>query len=328
MSYGDKIPEEPIDLLWTNRSHRKSINIARMIYFASLADYGYVNRNVRSAKGKTQHPEVEGIYSLRERWQHWSVLSQADMVMAIGNKRIDSTFHDYQHTGKEVCTIDCGIDVSHYTASDMAAKEPIFIHNATRFSIRKGSHIVAEAWRKVASCLPSASLVLLGREGDVDIDKRLHGVPNVKYLGAYTSGSSEYIAKLAEARWVILPSLAEGQAGTLLEAMSCGCIPLASYDAGVDADKYGGYVIEPNTPYQLVRLMINAAQEWSPSQSERVRLVTMEKHSWKAFEDHILKATEEVLAHPIQRSASRDSSAIAFMKHEIMSLIRSSVAKK
>lgn len=322
VTYGDKIPEEPIDLLWTNRLHRKSVNVARMIYFASLADYGYVNRNVRSAKGQTQHPEVEGVYPLRERWKHWSVLSHADMVMAIGNKRIDSTFHDYRHTGKDVCTIDCGIDVSHYTASDMAAKEPIFIHNATRFSIRKGSHIVAEAWRQVADRLPSTRLVLLGRQGDIDMNSQLKGMPSIVFSGSYVSGGDEYINQLSAARWVLLPSLAEGQAGTLLEAMSCGCVPLASYDTGVDANEYGGYVIEPNTPDRLANAILKAVNEWSPDQAIRVRQVTAQRHSWDAFERNILKATDDVLARPAQLSLRRSSLIQAFLKHEIKEMLR------
>ena len=60
---------------------------------------------------------------------------------------------------------------------------------------------------------------------------------------------------LSNARWVILPSLAEGQAGTLLEAMSCGCVPIASLDTGVNADEYGGYCIDPLSADQLCECM-------------------------------------------------------------------------
>ncbi len=61
---------------------------------------------------------------------------------------------------------------------------------------------------------------------------------------------------------LVLPSLAEGQAGTLLEAMSCGCIPIATPQTGVDAAAYGGTLIASASVEAVAEAMIAA---WVPT---------------------------------------------------------------
>lgn len=316
VTYGDEIPNEHLDLLWTNRLCKRKKNVARMATFASVAHYALVAQQVWEARRWASHLKPEGSYSLKDRWRHWLTLSNSDLVLAIGNETIRRSFFS-QLAIRSNYIIDCGVDTNHFLPPFDNNRKPIFIHNATRFSVRKGSHLVANAWRKVSVRLPAAQLILLGRDGDVDMRELLQGLSNVIYGGEYKSGSTEYIKRLGISRWVVLPSLAEGQAGTLLEAMSCGCVPIASKTTGVDAEIYGGYPLEHNTADQLTNAMLRAARDWSPEQSSKVRSQTVKFHDWNIFDQNILHFTKQLLAKSPQKAPLRITTVVQFLLHLI-----------
>jgi glycosyltransferase involved in cell wall biosynthesis len=195
----------------------------------------------------------------------------------------------------KIQVIDCGIDTQHFVPSDNITRHQYFIHNATRFSARKGSHLVAQAWLKVHREVPHASLLLLGKSGDVDMKKDLLDIPNVIYVGEYRSGSDEYIRLLSQSKWVVLPSLAEGQAGTLLEAMSCGCIPIASRASGINAEEYGGFTVEPNNVDSIIAAMLKAEKGWDNEQNFKVREIVVERNAWEKFEQHVSTVSNMLL---------------------------------
>lgn len=100
---------------------------------------------------------------------------------------------------------------------------------------------------------------------------------------------------MSRARWVVLPAHAEGQAGTLLEAMSCGCVPIATRESGIDVDRYGGYVASEGSVSSLVEAMTNAVLQWQSMRSKRARELTRTTHSWTKFEQEVAAVSEDLL---------------------------------
>lgn len=314
VTYGDVVPDESIDVLWTNRDDVWKPTVARMAYFASIGHYSYVTKQVRAVSKYATSQPAQGLCSFAERWKHWLTLSRSMLVMVIGNRRIKASFEPALY-GQEILLINCGIDTDHFKVDLSQMRQPLFVHNATRFSVRKGSHVVAQAWRRVVGELGGAKLVLLGRPGDFSIAASLNDVPNVEYRGEYIGGSREYIETIGTARWVVLPSVAEGQAGTLLEAMSCGCVPIASRDTGVDAEQYGGYVIEPNDSETLAAMLRRAYAEWNVKQPEHTRETVVARHGWPDFERHIREATNTILERPPTRSTRPSGILLRLLTH-------------
>lgn len=300
VTYGDDIPNEPIDLLWTNQHHKWKPSVKRMAYFASVGHYAYVRDQINKAVLLADSRPVEGRYLLEDYWKLWLTLARSSVITVIGNECIFSSFQKYAASYFSKCILlDCGIDSEYFRCSNVERKKMQFVYNVTRSSIRKGSHIVFDAWKNASPHLSrEAKLVVLGRDGDYDLRSRLSEFPNVDYVGQYESGSSCYISKLAASGWIISTSLAEGQAGTLLEALSCGCVPIASPDSGIDADAYGGYVLQPNTPETLCAVLRKVTGEQLEERSERVRKIVTEKHSWEKFEGRIIRITKELLSTP------------------------------
>lgn len=318
VTYGDTVPGEKIDLLWTNRSGAWHPQVSRMATFASIAHFGFVTQKIAQNKSWATDLPIEGLYSISDRWKNWLCLSRSDLILIIGNDHIYKSFNIQKPCG-ELHLLNCGIDTDHFNHSGEVIRKPIFIHNVTRFSVRKGSHIVAGAWKKVAEKLPDMQLVLMGRNGDVNVHKLLENVCNVNMLGEYQSGSKKYIQQLSSSRWVIQPSLAEGQAGTLLEAMSCGCIPIASKGSGVEVEKYGGYPLNDNSIDSLVDTILLAAKNWNSLQNSYVRKKTTEYHNWELFEQQFLELTKSLLEKSSNTHPSILNTFANFLFHILLS---------
>lgn len=323
VTYGNRVPDEPIDLLWANSLLPWKPSVKRRAYFASVGHYDYVHKRVRREANHADKDSPEGLYPLSERWNYYLTLRDADFILGIGNNTIKDSFERCSIVNRSLLKIiDCGIDTSNYKPNHKVKRENIFIHNVTRFSVRKGSHIVASAWKRVSEDLQGARLLLLGREGDVDLRRHFKGFENVIFGGAFQGGSRAYVDRLSSARWVLQPSLAEGQAGTLLEAMSCGCVPIASRDTGIDADVYGGYPIKPNTPDALAENMIIANRKWNTDTPIKVRNIVKNKHNWNRFENIIIACTHSLLE---RTRKIKKSNRLVFFKDIILNQLQNRV---
>ena len=124
---------------------------------------------------------------------------------------------------------------------------------AGRDPLRKGVHYLAEAARLV-------------REQGVDIDVHIAGLKadevewikdkdQLNCLG--TIPLSQMQEEFRQADVFVLPSLSEGQAGVLLEAMACGCPVIATKESGVDFDAGSGVTVPSRNPQELAAAIIS-----------------------------------------------------------------------
>lgn len=291
VTYGDAVPEGKIDLLWTSRILRRTPNVGRMIYFAPIAHWGCVRSRMRAASGRLHGAEGDGFFSDQRLSAYTKTLLQSDRIVLIGNQIIQNSFSDEMKVlGAKLVLIECGVDTERYTAIDTSSpRANQFVHTATSFSVRKGTDCLVGAWAKVADKIPEARLMLLGREGDVEVNGWANSRADVELAGDFVGGSVDYIQKLSSSRWVVLPSVAEGQAGTLLEAMACGCVPIATRASGVDAECYGGAAVTSLTPEALADAMLTATRCWDAESPAEVRNQVCRRHGWADFRARIVE---------------------------------------
>lgn len=296
LSYGDLVPDTPLDLLWTNRIAPRKKNVLRQVYFASVAHYAMVRDAVRKASSIQRGREGHGFYPSSTLRAYYRNLHESDRIVAIGNPRILETFHTYSPSLQQRFQLmDCGVDYTHYNAADNTLKHPTFVHAVTHFSYRKGSDLVFTAWPEFAARHPECRLLLLGREGDVAIPAEFKSRADVVVGGEFSSGSTEYISQLSDSRWVLLPSLAEGQAGTLLEAMSCGCVPVATPESGITASDYSGLTIPEATKDAVLDALLKASKAWTADKATEVRILVKKRHDWNLFRQTLVDIAKQVL---------------------------------
>lgn len=106
--------------------------------------------------------------------------------------------------------------------------------------VRKGMHYFAEAAALVRQELPNSEFVVAGMSSDDVI-----GMPfaeELTFLGRLPMNLIH--EEFARAQVFCLPSLAEGQAGVVLEALAAGCPVVATREAGVDlCHGYNGMLV-------------------------------------------------------------------------------------
>lgn len=301
-TYGDTIPDEPLDLLWTQNALYGKGKARRIAWIQTGPHPEFQNRQIRQAM---RHPaaasgaalrEARELRSLADSWNQYRMVALSDAILLKGNETILGGWRTFCPPFGDKFQLFCnGVVPGRHRDLGQPRSPLSFVYPATRFSLRKGSHLVADAWRAFVRTRPDATLTLMGRHGDFDLTAQLAGIPGVVDTGPFSCGSSEQVALLNGAQFVFFPSLAEGQAGTLLEAMSCGCIPVATRESGIDAERYGGIpVAEANAPACLEAL---GRAIHVPAEAARQHLAAemANRHRWEHFRAEVIEVSERLL---------------------------------
>lgn len=296
-TYGDRVPDEEIDLLWTPRPSLPDANVKRFAFFATGSHPMHRHRQLGKVSRLARSNDPWAIVPIASRWLYWLTTLRADRIVVLGNEVNREVFlRDAPVLRERITVVDCGVDFQHFRLLEAADRGDTFVYPASWVSEMKGGHILAAAWRVLQAGNPSVRLLVLGRDRGDRAAAELRSCPNVEYLGEFEGGSERHIALLNTAKWVVYPSLGEGQAGTLLEAMSCGCIPIASRHSGIDGRRYGGYRPGSDDPRAWAGSMGDALREWRPERHAYVREQVEVRHDWRLFDDTILGITRSLLS--------------------------------
>lgn len=139
---------------------------------------------------------------------------------------------------------------------------------------RKGSDLLIEAWRKIAQDIPKAKLILVGPKTKTEnkntdeqfVNNLLDEIktnPLMKnvILTGYIDNAQEY---LKASDIFVFPSWREGMPNSLLEAMSCGILCIASElpcVTDIITNNQNGLLFPPGDVKQLADLMIKTAKD-------------------------------------------------------------------
>ncbi|MEM7111597.1 MAG: hypothetical protein AAF614_04145, partial [Chloroflexota bacterium] len=68
---------------------------------------------------------------------------------------------------------------------------------------------------------------------------KLFESPNIHYAGFIQMRSPEFLELVKKCSWVILPTCAEGQPGSVIECMAHGLVPILPREANIDLESWG-----------------------------------------------------------------------------------------
>jgi len=158
-------------------------------------------------------------------------LSSAEQILLIGNRSIAQTF---PHVAQQkIHRINYSVDTQHFNSGELKRRPHGFCYVATQCDLRKGFMDVLKTWQKLG--LEQANLQVVGSMSEVWQQKfKQMNSGNIHYRGWVDSSSQQYLDILRSCRFAYIPSYSEGQMGTLLEAIFCGCIPITTHMSGLD----------------------------------------------------------------------------------------------
>lgn len=136
-----------------------------------------------------------------------------------------------RYVDRPVVVAPYGVDIDHWQAPEPSAGGgPLRFVYAGHCSVRKGIPVLLQAWRAAA---PAAATLELVGPWKLAEEKRHDLPPGVTWRGPVSS--MELAARFRKADVFVFPSLFEGFALVILEAMACG-LPVITTDATAGPD--------------------------------------------------------------------------------------------
>jgi glycosyltransferase involved in cell wall biosynthesis len=183
-----------------------------------------------------------------------------------------------------------GVDTSVFSPRRAIPAKPRFI-SVGMILLRKGHQYLFRAFELVKRTIPDAELICVGSH-KADFRRE-----RPRWEGTFTHYPSLSHQKLAslltECTAFVLPSLEEGFARVLPEAMAAGLPIIASHESGATTlveDGIEGFIIRPSEPRQIAEAMIRLAQD--PALNQRMGEAAYQKgavrNTWQDYGDRLL----------------------------------------
>ena len=201
-------------------------------------------------------------------------IERADYILCVGNA---ATYNSYIENGvpkQKIKTLNYSVGPS--DPEGQFAPETSFVFVASELGLRKGLDVVLDlvSSRELGQRL---HVDVVGAPTNSFYDAKLKEAcrrhpGQITFHGWLDRGSEAYASLLRKSAFVLFPSIEEGQAGSLLDAMSHGAIPLPSLNAGIDFAPLG--LMETKLNSATNRDLIGQALETSADMRRQMRLKT------------------------------------------------------
>ncbi len=173
-------------------------------------------------------------------------IERADAIFLVGNGTVRDSFIHRGVAADKVRALNyaSGLPLREKSELDIPGKTPRFVYAATEMCLRKGFDIVAELFSRAAAEGRDFRLSIIGGKGSKSYAAKLEALKEtlgdkLNVEGWVPSESARYPALLKQHDYIIFPSLEEGQAGSVLDALACGLVPLVTRETGVDLSPFG-----------------------------------------------------------------------------------------
>ncbi len=131
-----------------------------------------------------------------------------------------------------------------------------------RWERAKGSGELAHIIPRLLAQLPEVQMLVVGPVRDFVSRAQLQNIPRVHFLGAVPP--QEMLKVFRASDLFVLPSHNEGLPNSLLEAMSCGLVSVATSVGGIPyviKDGENGYLVRPNNLQHLEQMLLRCAKQ-------------------------------------------------------------------
>jgi glycosyltransferase involved in cell wall biosynthesis len=221
-------------------------------------------------------------------------LKAADYIIAVGNIATYNSYTKYGVPRANIKVINYGTGAAETRLP--TAKATRFLYVASEIGLRKGFDCVYENAIKAAQSNKDFHLDIVGSPSTEFHRHKLEDLQTrfptqIRYHGWMTSGSADYQKVLSATTFVLFPTLEEGQAGTVLDAMRAGIIPIVSSATGIDFSPLGW--LEPTTSIDEQHALILKAMDLEPTEIARLRRKTIQYY--QIYHEQFESALEDAI---------------------------------
>jgi glycosyltransferase involved in cell wall biosynthesis len=126
----------------------------------------------------------------------------------------------------------------------------------------------------------------------------LNNHPNIHNEGFVTMRSAEFERLASICSWVILPSCAEGQPGSVLECMSYGLVPILSKECNIDLEDWGLTIpqLDPESLSSVIEAASGLSAEDCRLRSAKAREAVQKHYTPDSFRANFKKSVQDIVA--------------------------------
>ena len=240
------------------------------------------NRILRSASREFGLP-VDGLarWDLVNEREMELAIEKAQGILCVGNDVTVRSFLDNGVARSKIRRLNYGLDARAATKLELKPVQGSrrFIYSASEIGLRKGFDLLADLLRQMEEQQLDYHLDIIGTASSPHYQARLEKLlklnsSKITFHGWLDSAKQSYKDVLASAQFLIFPTLEEGQAGTVLDGMSHGLIPLISARAGVDFAPLGYLDLKLSSDNNIG--ILKSAVSMSDRYLEELRQITLD----------------------------------------------------
>lgn len=218
---------------------------------------------------------------------------QADGIICLGNEYARQTYKDFPL----VLNINNAVFPVEYNVKfkDFKYGRNHFLFFSGSGNVHKGLDLLLEAFSKLNKHLYICQLI--EPEFDKIYKKELYGYPNIHFIGFIKLRSKKFYELASKCNFVIHPTCAEGQPGSVLECMAHGLIPILSKEAKTDVKNFG-VILKENTIEEITNVVNEISQkpiEWFKEKSELVLKEIAENYTPERFLENMKNAIQTII---------------------------------
>jgi len=216
-------------------------------------------------------------------------LARADLVLCPSNF-VRDTMVQFGIPADKCFINPFGVDTSVFTPRPAVPEIPRFII-VGGINLRKGHHYLFRAFERVKRVLPAAELICVGT--CLDDFRREWRRWEGTFIHHPHLPHRELATRFHQCTAFVFPSIEEGFARVIVEAMAAGLPIVASHESGATTlvqDGVEGFIIRPRDPEQIADAMLKLAQDVALNRrmGAAARRMGAERNSWQDYGDRLL----------------------------------------
>lgn len=221
--------------------------------------------------------------------QH-ATLTEADKIIAL-SEHVKSSYEDHGVDPEKISVVNNGVNTDKYSNAVMSPDSGVDVLYVGQLSPRKGIHYLLDAWSEIERPIDELTLCGSPQRGFEPV------LESYDFSDIRTPGWVDPVPYYHDATVFVLPSLAEGFAKVILEAMSTGTpVVVSENTGGADVIENGknGFVV-PIQDSDAIADRIQYFQE-NPEEAERMgenARETAESYTWEKQIDKIIDVLAE-----------------------------------
>ncbi len=281
--------------------HTRLTRGALRLFLATTASHPVHNRNVRRRLAMLSERRGCSIRHRRHYSEAMPFVESADAIIGVGNAAMLETWRAASRA-KLYPFNNHGYDDTRFVfeAKDFSSARKNFFFFASGSQIQKGLDLLLEIFPRH----PDLHLYVCSgffREQDFCecYKKELFETPNVHPTGWIAVNSPRFYGMAQNCAYIIYPSCSEGQAGSVVQCMWAGLIPIVTREANLEVEDFG-VLFANDSLAEIERVIVELAslpEDWHRERSLASRKAAEEKYSEAEFLRRWREILHEVLAN-------------------------------